>query len=632
LDSSTRPKAISFSVGQDRHWLGIYDLEENRLRIAYRQDGPRPTEFLSEPGSNVTLLELERPGPDTATREDAASPPDPAAELKRLQGAWEVVSVEAGEASDLAVARPYPEGFDLSNARHMHIQDHLVFYDVHRGATAHFAYKVDPTSRTKTIDLFWLPDDDKLFAQGIYELQDEQLRVCLTRKLSAVIASQRPHDFTIEPGSSDVLFVFRRRQPSRDEKAIDGWWNVVSATHHGRQLPEEELADKTAVFFDPYSFQIDFLIDEPRKPDATGGQDMPEVAGLFQLDPSTRPKAITFSQWPTKHLFGVYELEEDRLRIAYREEGPRPTEFTSEPGSNVTLLELERLRPGTAAGAADEDAAPSDPAAEVKGLRGLWKVESVEVGEAFELDKSGYGLPLPADTHHWEIYDVCAQLLAFEAREYHVWDYALDLTQSPSSIDLSRSPVAETPHVLGIYELEGDRLKICLTQVLPTLGAGQRPRDFAIGPGSGNVLYTLRRHRPSDDEEALQGMWRAVAVTENGRQSSEMTSWTLTFLNYFGVWMRVGAGLVLEGVYSLDPGRQPKTINLTSSREKLKAIYELEGDRLRVAYRKGGARPTELLSEPGSGVTLLELVRQKEKTAQGAAGAKVMPGPPQATD
>ncbi|MHC4404573.1 MAG: protein kinase domain-containing protein, partial [Planctomycetota bacterium] len=177
--------------------------------------------------------------------DDETPPPDAAAELKKLQGAWEVVSVEAGEASDLAVAMG-AQALDLSRARHIHIQDHLVFYDLHRGATAYFAYLVDPTSRTKTIDLSSL--QGVLFAQGIYEIRDDQLRICLTKKLSAVIASQRPNDFTVEPGSGDVLFVFRRRQPSHDEKAIDGWWNVVSATHHGRQLPKEELAGKTAVF------------------------------------------------------------------------------------------------------------------------------------------------------------------------------------------------------------------------------------------------------------------------------------------------------------------------------------------------------------------------------------------------
>ena len=46
--------------GAKSDWLGIYAIDGDRLQIAYRAGGPRPSQFASEPGSKVTLLELKR--------------------------------------------------------------------------------------------------------------------------------------------------------------------------------------------------------------------------------------------------------------------------------------------------------------------------------------------------------------------------------------------------------------------------------------------------------------------------------------------------------------------------------------------------------------------------------------------
>src|SRR5205823_4054339 len=48
---------------------------------------------------------------------------------------------------------------------------------------------------------------------------------------------------------------------------------------------------------------------------------------------------------------------------------------------------------------------------------------------------------------------------------------------------------------LGIYELEGDTWKICLT-----LTAKERPKEFAAPAGSGLALETLKRDMASQNE------------------------------------------------------------------------------------------------------------------------------------
>jgi len=46
----------------------------------------------------------------------------------------------------------------------------------------------------------------------------------------------------------------------------------------------------------------------------------------------------------------------------------------------------------------------------------------------------------------------------------------------------------------GIYELEGDRWKICLT-----ITGGPAPAEFATSPGSGRALETLDRWKPAEE-------------------------------------------------------------------------------------------------------------------------------------
>ena len=67
------------------------------------------------------------------------------------------------------------------------------------------------------------------------------------------------------------------------------------------------------------------------------------------------------------------------------------------------------------------------------------------------------------------------------------WSYQLDATQTPKWIDLRDGAATN----LGIYELEGDNLKICFPEGRP----GERSTAFESKPNSVNdVLIILKRH------------------------------------------------------------------------------------------------------------------------------------------
>ena len=75
---------------------------------------------------------------------------------------------------------------------------------------------------------------------------------------------------------------------------------------------------------------------------------------------------------------------------------------------------------------------------------------------------------------------------------------------------------------LGIYDFEGEHLKIRLTRYLRELNNDQRPNSFAIDPNSEDVIYVLEREQPSADFKLLQGYWDTIAHLEDGKPISDL--------------------------------------------------------------------------------------------------------------
>ena len=187
---------------------------------------------------------------------------------------------------------------------------------------------------------------------------------------------------------------------------------------------------------------------------------------------------------------------------------------------------------------------------------------------------------------------------------------------------------------IGIYEIDGDRLKICLAKYQPSSTTEQRPKGFEIEPNSRDVLLVLERRRVSKDEIAIQGQWMVASQIDDGEPRPEYAEQrACTFDDDFirnGVVRHVtdpthGKGRIYANYwrYVLDPAAKPKKITIDAPpfgvepgrKTDLLGIYKFDGDRLTIAYRQGGPRPEKFESTPGSGVTLLVL--EKPKPAAG---------------
>jgi uncharacterized protein (TIGR03067 family) len=69
--------------------------------------------------------------------------------------------------------------------------------------------------------------------------------------------------------------------------------------------------------------------------------------------------------------------------------------------------------------------------------------------------------------------------------------YKVDPKKTPKQLDFT--PPKETKAILGIYEVKGDELKICMRHGSSTDG---RPTEFATKADSKLVLLVLKRQKP----------------------------------------------------------------------------------------------------------------------------------------
>jgi uncharacterized protein (TIGR03067 family) len=73
----------------------------------------------------------------------------------------------------------------------------------------------------------------------------------------------------------------------------------------------------------------------------------------------------------------------------------------------------------------------------------------------------------------------------------HVYqEFKLDAGKTPKEIDFVNVQLNSRTVLLGIYDLDGDRLKLCYAAV-----SGSRPTEFTIKRGDNQYLWILERQR-----------------------------------------------------------------------------------------------------------------------------------------
>ena len=198
------------------------------------------------------------------------------------------------------------------------------------------------------------------------------------------------------------------------------------------------------------------------------------------------------------------------------------------------------------------------------------------------------------------------------------FSYRIDPTAAPKTIDLVDRFEKEPLAAVGIYEIAADQLKICLARYQSSLTFRPAARSVSrLVPVREIFSSSSSATRPSEDEKAMQGRWVIATQIEDGKpvfveKSAAKIDW---FDDQFvgigentswgnGVWaLCLGCGEAAEkhylfrirvrreGIVQVGRERKPQEAELLG-------IYRLDGERLTIAYRKGGPRPEKFSQGP----------------------------------
>jgi uncharacterized protein (TIGR03067 family) len=118
-------------------------------------------------------------------------------------------------------------------------------------------------------------------------------------------------------------------------------------------------------------------------------------------------------------------------------------------------------------------------------LQGVWIAESMEVD----------GKPAPAEVIKRMRFTFKGDKLLvkgnFNDDREEQCSYEIDATKSPKHLDFT--PPKEKKPILGIYEVKGDELKLCLRHGSSSDG---RPTEFSTKPDSNLILMVFKRAKP----------------------------------------------------------------------------------------------------------------------------------------
>jgi uncharacterized protein (TIGR03067 family) len=241
-------------------------------------------------------------------------------------------------------------------------------------------------------------------------------------------------------------------------------------------------------------------------------------------------------------------------------------------------------------------------------LEGVWRFALVEVNRVKQPE-------VPFATHRM-ILSKDGRYVVVQGPRITRGTLKVDPTQVPMSYD----PVVhlgggKTLSFPGIYQQEGDTLKICLP-----LRGKVRPTGFDSKPDSGLMIQVFERETKSTAEALLgaarlelAGTWQAVTYALDGVKASDedMKKVKLTF-DRDGKTEASNEGKVfIASTTKIDPTKEPMTIDISFTQGSQKGqtslgIYKIDGNVLTICRASPGSpRPTEFASQRGSRHTLM---------------------------
>jgi uncharacterized protein (TIGR03067 family) len=123
-----------------------------------------------------------------------------------------------------------------------------------------------------------------------------------------------------------------------------------------------------------------------------------------------------------------------------------------------------------------------------------------------------------------------------------------------------------------------------------------------------------KRQSQEKDETQLQGVWEHILVEVAGKKlpEEEVRAFELVISGNQMTLTKSKTGKSLSMTFRIDPTKTPKTIDLDfglPTLERIKGIYELQGDKLRVCM--GVDRPREFKTKPNSNEKMFLVKRKK---------------------
>jgi uncharacterized protein (TIGR03067 family) len=125
-------------------------------------------------------------------------------------------------------------------------------------------------------------------------------------------------------------------------------------------------------------------------------------------------------------------------------------------------------------------------------------------------------------------------------------------------------------------------------------------------------------HKSQDDQKALQGDWLPTKAELAGKPMSDDVLKTISLKLIKNNYEVLVAGSPDKGTWSIDPEAKPKAMTVkgvkgANAGKTFPAIYELDGDTLRVRYDLSGkARPKEFKTTEGTKLYLVTYKRKKQ--------------------
>ena len=134
----------------------------------------------------------------------------------------------------------------------------------------------------------------------------------------------------------------------------------------------------------------------------------------------------------------------------------------------------------------------------------------------------------------------------------------------------------------------------------------------------GASLNAFAAGSPDDDAKAVQGNWKPVKAELAGQPMTDAVLKSISLKLDNGKYEVFVGDKPDRGTYTVDSASKPKGMTITGTEgpnigKTFPAIYELNGDTLRICYDLSGAkRPTEFKSVAGTKLYLVTYHRKKE--------------------